>query len=76
MVGKREIICPSLHCHHQNDSYIRRGHIKDYYGLGTQDGHLDIHTAPELSAGQFQAGLFFTASFIVVLYVRINHRAY
>ena len=43
---------------------------------GAQDGHLDFHTAPGLSAGQFQAGLFLTASFIMVLYVRINHRAY
>ena len=38
--------------------YIRRYHIKDCYGRRAQDGHPDFHTAPELSAGQLQAGLF------------------
>ena len=28
--------------------YVHRDH-KDYYGRGAQDGHLDFHTAPELS---------------------------
>ena len=28
--------------------YVHRDHIKDYSGRGAQDGHLHLHTAPEL----------------------------
>ena len=32
-VGKREIIYLSLHCHHQNDSYIKMGSDESYFNV-------------------------------------------
>ena len=31
--GKREIIYQSLHCHHQNDFYIKVGSVKSHFNV-------------------------------------------
>ena len=33
VVGKREIIYLSLHCHHRNDSYIRMGSDESHFNV-------------------------------------------
>ena len=30
-VGEREIVCLSLHCHHQNDSYFKTGSDESHF---------------------------------------------
>ena len=32
-VGEREIICLSLHCHHQNDSCIKMGSDESHFNV-------------------------------------------
>ena len=31
--GKREIIYQSLHCHHQNDSWIKMGSVESHFNV-------------------------------------------
>ena len=46
MWGNREIIYPSLHCHHQNDSCIKTGSDESHFNvsLSVRDRHKTVST--------------------------------
>ena len=52
MLGQREIICLSLHCHHQDDSCIKMGSEESHFNVSEgSDGqsHKTVSTNQNLS---------------------------